>query len=624
MEQHACIQLLPDALANQIAAGEVVQRPASVVKELLENSIDAGASDIKLIVRQAGKQLIQVVDNGSGMNEVDARMAFERHATSKIKEQQDLFAIHTLGFRGEALASIAAVAQVELQTRTEAQDLGLALRVEGGQVQAQEPVQCLKGSTLSVGNLFFNVPARRKFLKSDAAEMRHVLDEFHHVALSEPQIHFHLVQDNKEVYNLPPEKLHLRIARLFGNSFKGKLAKVQEATSALNLKGYIGAPELARKKRGFHFMFVNGRFIRHAYLNHAVKAAFDQVLPEEKHPFYVLFLQVDPADVDVNVHPTKTEVKFEDEQSLYALIRAAVQQSLNEHNLLPSIDFDYDEGNASFLRLERRQSTAQPSQNTPQEKQGPASKGHPNRRDPLHRSDSEAYIRNFNHMHHREALFEEERRKWQGDEESPKQAPQETNRPDSKPAAWTVQKDGILIWGKHALLNLKQNLGFILLDLGRARERIVYEQLLEQLTRSSQDAQHLVFEEVLEMPASDIQVLRQSVDALAKVGLFLEFQGINQIRVNRLPSFLNQAYLKSLLEGLVTELEKGKESQLPEMDRLARIMAGKAGASLGQIGREEVVHLWQELQQCSIQAYNPQGELIYRQMDQDLISQLLP
>ncbi|MBT2558573.1 DNA mismatch repair endonuclease MutL [Hymenobacter sp. ISL-91] len=336
------IQLLPEYLANQIAAGEVVQRPASAVKELLENAVDAGATQVQLIVKDAGKQLVQVVDNGAGMSPTDARMSLERHATSKIRTTDDLFRIRTLGFRGEALASIAAVAQLELRTKTRDQDTGTLLLVEGSQITSQQPVACPDGTSISMKNLFFNVPARRNFLKSNAVEMRHILDEFQHVALANPQIAFSLFQNDLEVFNLPAGKLGQRIVALLGNGYKEQLAQVEEETPFLTVRGFIGKPESAKKSRGDQFFFVNNRFIRSAYLNHAVLTAYEGLLPKDTHPFYVLFLDLDPKSIDINVHPTKTEIKFEDEKTVYAIVRSAVKQSLGLHNMAPSLDFAGD------------------------------------------------------------------------------------------------------------------------------------------------------------------------------------------------------------------------------------------------------------------------------------------
>ena len=336
------IQLLPDAIANQIAAGEVVQRPASALKELLENAVDAGSTKIHVMVKEAGKMLIQVIDDGKGMSMTDARMSFERHATSKIRTSADLFAIRTFGFRGEALASIAAVAQVDMKTRPTDAELGSHLCIEGSEVKKQEPTTCPVGTSIAVKNLFFNVPARRNFLKSNAVEMRHIVDEFQRVALSYPEIAFTLYQNDMELFNLTPGKLSQRIVGLLGKAYQGQLVACEENTPLLKIKGYVGKPEQAKKTRGEQFFFVNNRYIKSNYLHHAVLSAFEGLISSDQHPFYVLFLDLDPAHIDINVHPTKTEIKFDDERTIYGLVRSAVKQSLGAHNVVPTLDFSFD------------------------------------------------------------------------------------------------------------------------------------------------------------------------------------------------------------------------------------------------------------------------------------------
>jgi DNA mismatch repair protein MutL len=336
------IQLLPDSIANQIAAGEVVQRPSSAVKELIENSIDADATQIRLILKEAGKTLLQIIDNGKGMSETDARMSLERHATSKIRKAEDLFTLRTMGFRGEALASIAAVSQMEMKTRLPEQELGTLLVVEGSDVKRQEPVVCDKGTSISVKNLFYNIPARRNFLKSNASEYQHILDEFQRLALSHPDISFQLIETDSVEYDLPPGKLSQRIVGIFGKPYQEQLAPCHEDTALIKITGYVGKPQAAKKKRGEQFLFVNKRFVRNNYLNHAVMSAFEGLLPDGSFPFYVLFIAIDPKHIDVNVHPTKTEIKFDDERAVYAVVLSAVRQAIGAHNLTPAIDFDED------------------------------------------------------------------------------------------------------------------------------------------------------------------------------------------------------------------------------------------------------------------------------------------
>src|SRR5690606_10845327 len=337
------IHLLPDSVANQIAAGEVIQRPASAVKEMMENSLDAGATTIRLVVKDAGKALIQVTDDGQGMSVADARLCFERHATSKISSAEDLFSIRTMGFRGEALASIAAIAQAELRTRRAEDEIGLLIQAEGSRITREEPCQCPAGTSIRVKNLFFNIPARSNFLKSNAVEMRHIIDEFLRVALAHPQVFFSLHHDGQEVYHLPKATLKQRLIHVFGNSYSERLVPVEEETNVIGLRGFIGKPEYARKTRGEQYFFVNNRFIRDGYLHHAIMNAYDELLVPGSYPFYALFIEIDPARIDINVHPTKTEIKFEDEKTVYAIVRSAVKRSLGRYNIAPTLDFEADQ-----------------------------------------------------------------------------------------------------------------------------------------------------------------------------------------------------------------------------------------------------------------------------------------
>src|ERR1700761_6181954 len=355
------IQLLPDSVANQIAAGEVVQRPASAVKELVENAIDAGADKIQLILKDAGKTLVQVIDNGCGMSLTDARMSFERHATSKIRKAEDLFAIRTMGFRGEAMASIAAIAQVELKTRRHEDELGTCIQIEGSEVLSQQACSANTGTSISVKNLFDNTPARRNFLKSNPVEMRHIIDEFQRVALANPNVFFTLHHDGQEVYHLQAEVLKQRIVHLFGSNYNQRLVPVEEDTSIIKLRGFVGKPEFARKTRGEQFFFVNNRFIRDAYLNHAVLTAFEELLPDESYPLYVLFIEIDPSKIDINVHPTKTEIKYQDEKAIYAIIRSAVKRSLGRYNITPSLDFDQENSIEHLITPKPFEQIVQPS-----------------------------------------------------------------------------------------------------------------------------------------------------------------------------------------------------------------------------------------------------------------------
>ena len=336
------IQLLPDHVANQIAAGEVVQRPASVVKELLENAVDAKASDIKLIVKDAGKVLVQVIDNGNGMNVTDARLCFERHATSKIRNAEDLFSIHTKGFRGEALASIAAIAHVEMKTKQENDELGTHIVIEGSKFVSQDPSVLPKGTSFAVKNLFFNIPARRNFLKSDTVEFRHIIDEFQRVVLAHPSISFTLIHNGSELFNLPKTNSRQRIVNVFSGKTNEKLVPMEEHTEIVTIQGFVSKPEFAKKNRSEQFFFVNDRFIKSGYLHHAIINAYDGLLKDTSQPSYFIYLNVPPNTIDINIHPTKTEIKFDDEQALYAILRATVKHSLGQFNIVPSLDFERD------------------------------------------------------------------------------------------------------------------------------------------------------------------------------------------------------------------------------------------------------------------------------------------
>ena len=336
------IQLLPDTIANQIAAGEVIQRPASVVKELLENAVDAGSTTIKLIIKDAGKTLIQVVDNGCGMSETDARMSFERHATSKIRAVEDLFELRTMGFRGEALASIASIAQVELRTRQRKNELGTRILIDGFQLKTQEPCQCIEGTNIAIKNLFFNVPARRNFLKTNTVEMRHIMDEFQRVALAHPDIFFSLQHNGSEVMHLPPTNLRQRIVNVLGQGSNKKLVPVREETDLVKLSGFVGKPDYAKKTRGDQYFFVNNRFIKSSSLNHAVVSAYEDLLPQNTYPLYVIFIDIDPARIDINVHPTKQEIKFDDDKMVYNYLKVSVRHALGQYSVTPTLDFEQE------------------------------------------------------------------------------------------------------------------------------------------------------------------------------------------------------------------------------------------------------------------------------------------
>lgn len=674
------IQLLPEYLANQIAAGEVVQRPASVVKELLENAVDAGASQIKLIVKEAGKQLVQVVDNGSGMSATDARMSLERHATSKIRSTEDLFRIRTLGFRGEALASIAAVAQVEIKSKLRQQDTGTQILVEGSQVVSQQPTAAPDGTSISVKNLFYNVPARRNFLKSNAVEMRHILDEFQHVALSKSSVGFSLYQNDLEVFNLPAGKLSQRVVQLLGNSYKEQLALVEEVTPFISVKGYIGKPASAKKSRGDQFFFVNGRFIRSAYLNHAVLAAYEGLLPKETHPFYVLFLELDPKAIDINVHPTKTEIKFEDEKTVYAIVRAAVKQALGLHNMAPSLDFESDvnfaplaglrtgtrsdfddqparpidldldrgrEGGALAAAMAAAATPARPPRSgsrsadekpltprpTEQAKQALEdfyrSLSQPGALDDLEAEAPDAQPEAIPVLPSMPVLPAD------ADASAVPLLPTAANVQAEQPAlelplthAAPLAPSGAEGAGpgrravqvqQYVLVPVKS--GLMLIDHLAARERILYEQYQRNLAQENSSSQTLLFPRTVSFTPADFAVLREVTEELHALGFRFQEFGPNTIVIEGLPTDVShRSNEKELLEGLLEQfrLPVGRV-RLDRREQLARALARRVAAgAAARLSEMEMTALVDRLFACETPGYTPDGQrtLVMLELDQ--------
>lgn len=640
------IQLLPEYLANQIAAGEVVQRPASVVKELLENAVDAGATTVRLIVKEAGKQLVQVVDNGAGMTPTDARMSLERHATSKIRSTEDLFRIRTLGFRGEALASIAAVAQVEIKTKQRVHDTGTQLVVEGSQVMSQGPAAGPDGTSISVKNLFFNVPARRNFLKSNAVEMRHVLDEFQHVALANPQIAFSLFQNELEVFSLPAGKLSQRIVALLGNTYKEQLAACEEVTPFIAVRGFIGKPEAAKKSRGDQFFFVNNRFIRSAYLNHAVLAAYEGLLPKDTHPFYVLFLELDPKAIDINVHPTKTEIKFEDEKTVYAVLRAAVKQALGLHNMAPSLDF---EGDVNFAPIRPLRTAAGSSGTTlaPASLRlgsgvptPPAGPNGPTRRDPATvpdrplpprpteqaRRELEAFYRELGQPTRPEPAPESETLApglGVGDDLPPEGLPGvglegggRELAPPVRPAPVLPAREGshgpgsraVQALGRFVLVPVKS--GVLLIDQEAARERILYEEYAANLGQAGGASQALLFPRPVSFSPADFAILQELTEPLHALGFrFSEF-GKLTVAVEAIPAGMPAQGEKELLEGLVEQFRAGPGTlKLDRREQLARALARRVAAATAatRLPEAELNALADRLFACQVPGYTPDG-----------------
>ncbi len=586
------IHLLPDSIANQIAAGEVVQRPASVVKEMLENSVDAGASSVQLIVKDAGKTLIQVVDDGIGMSLTDARMSFERHATSKIKTSEDLFKITTLGFRGEALASIAAVAQVEMRTKKEDEELGTLLTIESSEVKKQEPVSCPKGTSISVKNLFYNVPARRNFLKSNPVELRHINDEFQRVALANPQVRFSLVQNELETFKLDDGKLSKRIVQLFGKNYNKQLIPCQEETPLLKISGYIGKPEHAKKTRGEQFFFINNRFIKNSYLNHSVIRAYEGLLKADYFPFYVLNIDIDPVHVDINVHPTKTEVKFDDDRMLYGVINSAVRQALASFNVAPSLDFSAD---VSFdhLNKTREEGLSQ------QEKAYSSFQTIRPSQERLEKLDELYASANLEEI----ATIEEAEKERVHENIFSSSMGSESEVEEKKP---TYQ-----LHERYLLRQVKS--GMIVLDKEAAMERILFEQYQNQMKSGSGMSQACLFPQQVKLNPSDYALALDLKEEINLLGFEFEQMGEQLLVINGVPSELAPCNEQEVFEGLIEQYKhNAKKLDLPKKESLIRALAKRTATNKCQsLKNEEMDHLIDRLFGCEQPNYTPEGNPTY-------------
>lgn len=596
------IQLLPDAVANQIAAGEVVQRPASAVKELVENAIDAGADKIQLILKDAGKSLIQIIDNGCGMSVTDARMCFERHATSKIRKAEDLFAIRTMGFRGEAMASIAAIAQVEMKTRRHEDELGTCICIEGSEVISQEPCASPAGTSISVKNLFYNTPARRNFLKSNPVEMRHILDEFQRVALANPKIFFTLHHEGQEVYHLPSTTLKQRIVHLLGNNYNQRLVPVEEDTTIIKLHGFVGKPEFARKTRGEQFFFVNNRFIKDNYLNHAVLTAYEQLLPEDSFPLYVLFIEIDPSKIDINVHPTKTEIKYQDEKAIYAIIRSAVKRSLGKYNITPTLDFDQENSIEHLItpkpldQIVPPTVTFNPNFNPFSE---PASTGKS-----AGGGSSRSYM-NESGYRERSAIPDNWQTLYQiSKKERLEQHAMEMEQPnitlDDEQVTKTSERQLFQIHNKYILSQIKS--GFMLINQQSAHERILYERFLQQLQNHSGLSQQSLFPETVTLNGSDFELLKELLPDIRALGFDIREFGPNTVVVDGVPADINHNSERELLESLLEGFKNNTAIlKLDKRDNLARTLARNAATKAGtNLSLDEMNLLIDQLFACEM------------------------
>ena len=605
------IQLLPDSVANQIAAGEVIQRPASVIKELVENAVDAGASTIQVIVVDAGRTSIQVIDDGKGMSETDARLAFERHATSKIRKADDLFALHTMGFRGEALASIAAVAQVELQTRMADEEIGTLVTVSASRVTSQEPVSCPVGSHFKVGNLFYNVPARRKFLKSNATELNNILTSFERIVLAYPEIHFSLHSNGVELMNLRAASLRQRITDVFGKQYGQDLIPVEVNTTMCRIYGFVAKPESARKKGGCDFLFVNGRFMKHAYFHKAVITAYDRLIPEGMVVPYFLFFDINPADIDVNIHPTKTEIKFENEQAVWQILMAAVRDAIGKFCEVPTIDFD-TVGRPEIPVYDPSRQVVPPAPHynpdyNPFKSSSPSPK--------TVSSDWQELYDSLLTDSVRRSIDDAPADLFNGSEVASSNSAPEMIA-EKSPVHYQFK-------GKYVMTAVKS--GLMIIDQHRADIRVLYEKYMEQQRAMTSGTQKMLFPETIQFSASDAVVFKSILPMLSRLGFDLSDLGGNTFAINGIPAGIDGIDPVMLLQRMVSDaLEKGRGVTEEINSNVALSLARSAAIPYGQIlSNEEMENLVNELFSCSNVNYTPDGKTILCILPQSDIEHLL-
>lgn len=620
------IRLLPDSVANQIAAGEVIQRPASVIKELVENAIDAGAQHIDVLVTDAGKSSIQVIDDGKGMSETDARLSFERHATSKIREAADLFALRTMGFRGEALASIAAVAQVELRTCVEGEELGTKLVIAGSKVESQEAISCPKGSNFCVKNLFFNVPARRKFLKSNQTELSNILTEFERIALVNPNVSFTLYHNDAELFNLPAIQLRQRIMGVFGKKINQDLLSLDVDTTMVRVSGFVGRPESARKKGARQYFFVNGRYMRHPYFHKAIMDAYEHLIPVGEQVSYFIYFDVDPGNIDVNIHPTKTKIKFENEQAIWQILAAAVKETLGKFNAVPSIDFD-TEGmpdipafeSSPYAGIQPPKTTYNPDYNPFNTSAVPPS------------SYSSKPSRDWEQLyegleHHSSAQHIQKSYPDDGDyftAASMEQPVTPTLYDHSEEAAMGEKSSQHYQFkGRFILTSVKS--GLMIIDQQRAHIRILYDQYLEQITRRQGASQGMLFPDIVQFPVSEVPVLQEIMEDLSYLGFELTDLGGGSYAINGIPSGIEGLNPVELIQSMVhTAMEKGGKVKEEVQSNLALTLAKAAAIVPGQVlTNEEMNGLVDGLFAVATPNYTPDGKTVLSVLQEDELEKL--
>lgn len=615
------IRLLPDSVANQIAAGEVIQRPASVIKELVENSIDAGAKHIDVIVTDAGKSSIQVIDDGKGMSETDARLSFERHATSKIKEASDLFALHTMGFRGEALASIAAVAQIDLKTRQEGDDLGTHLVISGSKFESQEVIPCQKGCNVSVKNIFFNIPARRKFLKSNQTELTNILNEFERIVLVNPDINFTLHNNDSEMLNLPATQLRQRIMGVFGKKINQELFSIEVNTTMINISGFIGKPESARKKGARQFFFVNGRYMRHPYFHKAVMDAYEHLIPTGEQVSYFIYFEVDPSNIDVNIHPTKTEIKFENEPAIWQILDAAVKESLGKFNAVPSIDFDTEDmpdipaiDTSYYSGIEPPKTTFNPDYNP------------------------------FNASTYSPSSYSNETRNWSslyeglekanGDELAPYDIDLEDSQTSGTQSSQITHSERLTdavqenstqhyqFKGRFILTSVKS--GLMIIDQQRAHIRILYERYLNQIKNRQHASQGMLFLEIVQFPMSEIPVLENIMEDLSFLGFELTPLGGGSYAINGVPSGIEGLNPAELVKNMVNSAVEKECKVKDEVENILALTLAKSAAIVpGQVlTNDEMNSLVDGLFALATPNYTPDGKTVLHVLEEDEIEKI--
>lgn len=595
------IKLLPDHISNQIAAGEVIQRPASAVKELMENSIDAGATNIKVIIKEAGKTMIQIIDNGIGMNETDARLCFEKHATSKIRNIDDLFSIKTMGFRGEAMASIAAIAQVEMKTKPHDASVGTHLIIEGSEVLSQEFCQCSSGTQLTIKNLFYNVPARRNFLKSNAVEIRHIIDEFERIALAHPTISFSFFNNEDEIFHLNSGNLRQRIVGIFGENYNSKLVPLEEKSEHITVYGFTGKPELTKKTRGEQFIFVNKRFIKSQYLNHAVLRAYDEMIAKDTFPFYCIFIDIDPALIDINVHPTKQEIKFEDDRLVYTFVNAGIRHSLAQYSISPTLDFKLEANINNWEAFGLSDSKKESDEVIVQR----ANQSFNARKD---------FIRNAN-VSNWEDLY-----KIAATQNAT--SPVDTNIPlienDDKE---NYNVHHFQLHNQFIITQIKS--GFILIDQSLAHERILYEKYIESIAKNKSLSQKQLFAQNLEFTAQDSAILLEILPDINALGFDIQHFGGSNFVIHSLPVDINVSNEKKMIEELLEQYKNNLSVQkLNARDNIARSLARSSCIKSGKhLSAAEMNNIVEELFQCENPYTTPNGTPTFISYDFEMIQE---